>query len=269
MKTKEVLEPKDYLKYTSYKNILQIRRLNLIVDGVLNYAKDKYPSEISILELGCGIGAVSFPLSSFGFKLVGIDIDQDSIKSCNAKNPFPETASYIVSDAQTLSLEKKFDIVVATEILEHCPHPERVVDTLYKHLNADGIGIVTTPNGYCLSEIIFSRLFQKLGIHTLFHKLPRKIYTALTGSPTPYYSMNVFCHHVQFFTYSKFKNLLEKGGCRILSVSNLDLGMVLDWKWLSLLKKVEFKLATYVPHYLAGGWVFAISRSVTAQSEKR
>jgi SAM-dependent methyltransferase len=176
---------------------------------------------------------------------------------CNKSNPFP-SAKYLVGDAETLDLQEKFDVVVCTEVLEHCPHPEMVALTIKRHIAKGGIGIVSVPNGFCFSEMVFSRLFQKIGIHSLFHKLPKNVYTSLTGSPTPYYSANVACHHVQFFTLGKILSLLNNSGFQILHIGNLDLGLFLDWTWLSLLKQIECNIADSVPHFLSGGWVFVI-----------
>lgn len=61
----------DYLKYTSYRSILQVRRLDFIVERVLSYYRGKDPSTVKLLEIGCGIDAVSFVRSSLGFKLAG------------------------------------------------------------------------------------------------------------------------------------------------------------------------------------------------------
>lgn len=245
------------LQYSIYNNLLQLKRLKLIIEQVRCYSQQGHSNELTILEIGCGIGAISIPLSSLGHKVTGVDIDSKSISVCNESNQFPG-AKYIVGDAEILDLQEKFDIVVCTEVMEHCPHPEKVAQTIKRHIAEGGIGIVSVPNGYCFSELVFSRLFQKIGVHSLFHRLPKNMYTALTGSPTPYYSANVACHHVQFFTFNKFSRLMSSSGFQILNVGNLDLGLILDWTWLSPLKQIECNIANFVPHFLSGGWVFVI-----------
>ncbi len=256
---KEVAQQKDYLQYTPYEDFLSRKRLSLIVEQVISFAQQKPASQLKVLDLGCGIGGMTFPLSSLGYQVVGIDIDPESVASCKSRNTFPN-ARYITGDAETLDLEEKFDVVIASEVIEHCSQPQLVIQTLDRHLVEGGIGIVTVPNGYCPYELAFSRFFRKIGIVTLFHKLPKKVYTFLTGSPSPYHSMNVLCDHVQFFSFTKFKSLLNGGGFQVLLVRNLSLGLLLDWKWLSPLKRIECKLADFVPHSIAGGWVFLIKR---------
>lgn len=256
---KEMSQEETYLQYTSHVNLLQIKRIKLIVEEVITYAEQRQANQLKILELGCGIGAISLPLSYLGHRVIGVDIDHESISVCNNKNTFPN-ANFLVGNAETLDLGEKFDVVISSEVLEHSLRPDLILQTIGRHLVDGGIGIVSVPNGYCLSEIVFSRLFQRLGIHTLFHKLPNRIYTFLTGSPTPYCSMNVSCHHVQFFSFSKIKSLLNRCGFQVLLVLNLDLGLLLDWSWLGYLKRIECRVADFVSHQLAGGWVFVIKR---------
>lgn len=60
-----------------------------------------------------------------------------------------------------------------------------------KRLNDDGIGVVAVPNGYCLWEGIISRFIPRGKVVLLLYK-SQQVYKLLTGSDTPFYSMNVF-----------------------------------------------------------------------------
>lgn len=255
----EALQQKDYLQHTNYTNFLQLKRLNIIMAHVMQHAQQKETNQFRVLDLGCGIGGFTFPLSSLGYRVVGVDIDSKSISSCESRNTFPN-ATYLVENAETIDLDEKFDVVIASEVMEHCRNPHLVAQTISRHLTEGGIGLVSVPNGYCPGELVFSRMFQKLGIISLFHRLPQKVYTFLTGSPSPFYSMNVFCHHVQFFSYGTFVNLLTAAGFTVLLIRHLDLGLLLDWTLLTPLKRIECWLADYVPHSAAGGWVFVIEQ---------
>ncbi len=250
---------KNYRKFSAYNNTLQSHRLDLIVEEVLRHAPPGQSGGVKLLELGCGIGAISFPLSSLGYQVMGSDIDEKSIAACNAKNRFPD-ARYVVADAETVDLGEQFDIVVASEIFEHCPHPDLVLKTVDRHLVPGGTAVLTVPNGYCLSEMVFSRLFQNIGIHALFHKLPPGVYKRITGSPTPYYSMNVASHHIHFFTLKRFSRMITAAGFEIIAIRNLDLGLLLDWNWMSPAKRLECRIASVMPHGIAGGWVFVVKR---------
>ena len=258
-KLEKMLEPKGYLQYTPYRDVLAHKRLAAVVERASRFAEETGKGCLRILDLGCGIGGMTFPLSYLGHTVVGVDIDSQSIEDCKSKNTFPN-ATYQVGDVATLDLSRQFDVVICSEVLEHSSQPHLILQTMKKHLDPDGIAIVTIPNGYCFYELVFGRLFQKLRITTLFHRLPPKMYRALTGSPSPYHSLNIFCGHVQFFTLRRFTRLLKGCGFQLLDIGNLGLGLFLDWKWLSPLRRLECKLAEFVPHSIAGVWVFVMKR---------
>ncbi len=251
--------PKDYLQYSLYRDVLAQKRLRLIVEQIQIFSHKTQKSNLKILDLGCGIGGITFPLSYLGHKVTGVDIDPQSIDNCTDRNTFPN-ATFFTADIANLQLNERFDVIVCSEVLEHSSYPEQLLNTINKHLEPHGIGIITIPHGYSFYEIMFSRLFQKVGITVLFHKLPPKMYRALTGSPSPYHSLNIFCGHVQFFTFKRFAKLLTNCEFRIVNIKNQSLGLFLDWNWLSLLRKAECKLADYVPNSIAGGWVVVVSK---------
>lgn len=257
-KSKELSHKEGYLQYTPYTDVTQLKRLRLIIERVSTYAQQKEKSELKILELGCGIGSISLPLASLGHQVVGVDIDPKSISSCNSKNTFPN-ATFIVGDAGTIDLQKKFDIIVSSEVMEHMPQPELILQGLDRHLVEGGIGIVSVPNGYSFFELLISRHIQKGKLVGLLYKSPR-LYRLLSGVPAPFYSANISCFHVQFFPFGKFKRLLNRYGFQISLVQHLSLGIFPDWATLWPLKSIECKLADFVPHSLAGGWLFVIKR---------
>lgn len=56
---------------------------------------------------------------------------------------------YLV-DAQTFTgvPKKKFDLVIATEILEHTENPTKVVENIYSSLKNNGVAVVSAPSIY-------------------------------------------------------------------------------------------------------------------------
>jgi SAM-dependent methyltransferase len=55
----------------------------------------------------------------------------------------------IVGDAEKMSLEDgSYDLVLCTQVLEHCTNPQRVVDECYRVLRPGGTLIVTVPSVY-------------------------------------------------------------------------------------------------------------------------
>jgi ubiquinone biosynthesis O-methyltransferase len=240
------------------KNVVINKRINFIVDQLMKRdAKNGRTS--SVLDLGCGIGINTVAVASLGCKVTAVDIDVESINYCEKHNRQPNV-KYVVGNAETIDLGEKFDVILTSEVIEHVSHPELLLKNVAKHLRPDGIGIISIPNGYCLWELVVSRFLHKTNIVTWLYKSP-KIYKKLTGSETPFMSKNVTSLHENFFTYGKLKRLLEREGFVILRTKHASLGILPEWDFFSSLKKIECKIADYVPHNLAGGWLLVVERS--------
>ncbi|MFM6269493.1 MAG: class I SAM-dependent methyltransferase, partial [Dolichospermum sp.] len=93
----------------------QPERLN----AVLKYTSNNF----NILDLGCGRGAYTETLNRKGFKTTGIDAYE-----------YPEWETkpddwFIQTPASSLPFEdKKFDMTISFEVLEHCSEPTKVLE---------------------------------------------------------------------------------------------------------------------------------------------
>ncbi|GAB4315526.1 MAG: hypothetical protein Kow0019_15700 [Methanobacteriaceae archaeon] len=100
------------------------------------------------LDLGCGIGNITYPLSYLGYKMVGIDISETNIKIAKSKSFKGLNPQFFVGNAENLDLNNIFDFCICSEVLEHLNQPQKVLNTLNHLLKDNGIIIVTIPNGY-------------------------------------------------------------------------------------------------------------------------
>jgi SAM-dependent methyltransferase len=59
----------------------------------------------------------------------------------------PQNKPDIVGDAHNLHMVKDgmFDTVIATEVLEHCQKPQKVLEEIHRILKKDGVAIISTP----------------------------------------------------------------------------------------------------------------------------
>jgi len=102
------------------------------------------PKNISILDIGCASGILLNELVELGFganNLYGIDISNKAIENCKAnglKNCF-------VMDAQHIVLNKKFDIIIASDCLEHIENDEGALKNWHSLLYPDGYLYVFAP----------------------------------------------------------------------------------------------------------------------------
>lgn len=99
---------------------------------------------ISILEIGSGLGYLTYSLNKSGYKTTGLDISSDAVKQ--AKEKYGDY--YESGDLFVLSENRKnfYDCVIMTEIIEHVEDPKSFIKAALSLLKENGKLILTTPN---------------------------------------------------------------------------------------------------------------------------
>jgi 2-polyprenyl-3-methyl-5-hydroxy-6-metoxy-1,4-benzoquinol methylase len=95
-----------------------------------------------ILEIGSGLGYLTYSLKQAGFNITGIDISNEAVSNASKKYG----NYYKVLDVLKNSEDKKYDVIIATELIEHLKDINLFFDSIYKILNKNGKIIITTPN---------------------------------------------------------------------------------------------------------------------------
>ncbi|HLB12293.1 MAG TPA: class I SAM-dependent methyltransferase [Dehalococcoidia bacterium] len=250
--------PRESTGGTPYEGAALRKRSAFILEQVSLYARRKQADQLRVLDLGCGIGGMALALGAQGYRVVGVDVDPETISFCNGRSTSPNV-TFLVGDGEDLALGEEFDVVIASEVLEHIQHPDRLIGTMDRHLARGGIGILSVPNGYCLWELVVSRHLHRSRLVASLYR-SRRAHKLLTGSDTPFYSMNAFCFHSHFFSFGGLRTLLARGAFQVALARHSDLGVMPEWSWLRILKRIECGLADFVPHALAGGWLLVVGR---------
>lgn len=99
--------------------------------------------EAAILEIGCSGGPLLQQLRQCGYtKLTGIDISVDAIKLCQER----KLGNVRVMDAQQPEFPAgSFDVITASDVLEHLPDAPRALRAWHKLLRPGGTLIVFVP----------------------------------------------------------------------------------------------------------------------------
>lgn len=122
-----------------------------------------------VLDIGCGSGTITRNiLRTVGCTSIGIDVSEECIKYASEKSIQEGLASdFLVGSIESLPfIEKTFDIVIASHIIEHVPFPEKIFLELKRILKDGGILLLTTPNYtsfWPLAELIFDHTIAKKG----------------------------------------------------------------------------------------------------------
>jgi 2-polyprenyl-3-methyl-5-hydroxy-6-metoxy-1,4-benzoquinol methylase len=103
----------------------------------------------NILDLGCGIGNYARKLAASGFRVTAVDIDLSSLKHLRGLDK-TNSINALCADVSTRIVKNgvQYDIVVATEILEHIHEPEIVLHNIHTMLKTGGNAYISIPNGY-------------------------------------------------------------------------------------------------------------------------
>lgn len=96
----------------------------------------------TVLDFGCGLGYGTYLIYKNGFKVEGYDISKEAIDECRKRYPHIKFLRTNVP----MKFEKKYDAIIASEVLEHVMDVELFIETLCENLNRPGLTLLTTPN---------------------------------------------------------------------------------------------------------------------------
>uniref|UniRef100_A0A0N4Z9X6 Ubiquinone biosynthesis O-methyltransferase, mitochondrial n=1 Tax=Parastrongyloides trichosuri TaxID=131310 RepID=A0A0N4Z9X6_PARTI len=120
----------------------------------------------NIIEVGCGGGILSFALARLGASVTGVDACKESIVASTASadrilNPeIRKRVNFIHDTIENIS--NTYDIVVASEVIEHVPSVEDFVNNCSRLLNKNGIIFFSTINKTLLSKIVAIELAENI-----------------------------------------------------------------------------------------------------------
>ena len=103
----------------------------------------------SILDAGCGNGQLTHVLmqrlSAFQIRQSAFDISERMVEHSRTLNP--TVRHDVAALPQTSYQDYEFDVIIASEVLEHLAEPQASLRELRRILKVDGSLIVTIPNG--------------------------------------------------------------------------------------------------------------------------
>lgn len=104
------------------------------------------------MNAGCGSGELSFILAQNGYEVTGFDLDRDYIDLANknVKKMKVKNCKFIVSGIENYKNEKKYDVVVSTDVLEHILNDRYAFRKLSSFAKKDGLVVISVPAGQYL-----------------------------------------------------------------------------------------------------------------------
>ena len=131
-------------------------------------SEDKILSGIKILDIGCGGGLLSEPMSRLGAEVYGIDASKKNIEvaKIHAKKS-GLNIKYFCSSPEKFNSDLKFDVILNMEIIEHVENVDFFLKSCSKLMRKNGIMFVAT-----LNKTLKSYLFAIIGAEYILKWLP-------------------------------------------------------------------------------------------------
>ena len=160
-------DPEGQFKPLHKFNPIRIKYIkNNIINNFNIKTKIRPLENIDILDIGCGGGLLSEPMSRLGANVTGIDASEKNINVANfhaKKNKLK--INYICASPEKLILKKKFDIILNMEIVEHVDDVNFFINKSSEFLKKNGLMFIATLNK-TLKSYIFSFHNQKKSSRT-------------------------------------------------------------------------------------------------------
>jgi len=169
-------EQKKLLKLMKWQ-FERVKRLN---DYICRNIKD--PAKLNVLDLGCGIGQLSYLMAEKGMNVTAVDLTvKEAVKIQEVlKNRINYTSkiTFIERNALDLSnIKGKFDIATLADVVEHITEKEKLFFEVEKKLNNNGYIVLHTDN---LTKLNLLLSVKRL-IYLMTFRNPKKYNLAWSG----------------------------------------------------------------------------------------
>lgn len=196
-------------------------RVPFVRDGLINTGAIKRENincpqplkDVAILDIGCGGGILSEPLARLGSTVTGLDANYNVIETarshCKQENLNIKYDVSSIEDHATENVEK-YDVIVASEIIEHVTHKDEFIKACIKCLKPSGSIFITTLSKTTIANILAIQLAEYV-----FNLVPK-------GT-----------HEIdKFIKPHELQRILEDNGCRTELIHGMFYNFMTNtWYW--------------------------------------
>jgi SAM-dependent methyltransferase len=202
-----------------------------------------------VLDIGCGTGEqLTFPLAQAhsDARFLGVDPDERSIEHAQRSFARPNLEFSLAAE---LPDAERFDLVVASEVLEHVESPGEFLRGLVERLNPGGAIVLTVPNGFGpfeLGSLAESLLAQVLPIGRGERAGP----DTLAASP-----------HINFFSWGRLRAALAAAGLAVREHRNRTVACGFGFDYLVRGQRLigwNARFADRLPEWCVSDWMMVL-----------
>lgn len=180
------------------------------LDSLLKKIQANHSAPLRILEIGSGNGEYANYLNGKGFSVVGME---PSLEGCEiAKREFGGVRfiQQSIYDDVPHDLKNSFDLIVAVEVIEHLPYPQKFFEKVKAYIKPSGHLILTTP----------------------FHGYIKNLAISLLNGWDRHFSVGWVGGHIKFYSPKSLTSLLTEAGFK--DTSFVYAGRF-PWLWKSMI----------------------------------
>ena len=237
-----------------------VKRFNFI-DAIIESC-----NSVNVLDIGCGTGThLTHPLAKRYAQtdFVGTDSDASSIEFANETYKLPNLK---FSTDQADYQDRLFQLIIASEVLEHVEDPVAFFVHIKSSLAEGGKVILTVPNGYGPSEAsaLLDTVLRLTGLFQLARALYRLILNKRPLFPTSVDASSetlAISPHINFFSHAALIRLILDNGFKITSFRSRTIfcGLFFD-KIIQGFKLCDWnaEIADKLSPLFASDWMFVL-----------
>ena len=124
------------------------------LDVISDLVKDKEVLDLGVVDARVARGNAEerfdrsgkilfFQLAEINPDIVGLDLDEEGVEALKKRG-----YNAVCGDVHVVDLNKKFDTIIAGEIIEHLDNPGQFLCNMFRHLKPGGRLVVSTPNPF-------------------------------------------------------------------------------------------------------------------------
>lgn len=234
--------------------------MDFFVDRIAAWQGDRAASSIRILDVGCGNGNIALPFAALGYHVTGVDLDAAAIqRATEASSRVSQSVRWLHGSVQLVAGET-FDVIIASEVIEHLAQPVEFLQSLRRLCAPDGLLLASVPNGKSVEERI-----RRLTTYTRIGCSVKRHVKRVIGHEDV--QSSACSPHKQFFSWTALVDALYAGGWKVSS----DAAAAAWFKELfylggrvilrrgsrifHLLDALDAAMASWTPRACADGWM--------------
>lgn len=145
---------------------------------------------LRIADLGCGNGFLAGILAGMGHEVTALDSSEDGIRIAREQYPSVKVHCLSLYDDIEKTIDKGFDAVISSEVIEHLYDPRTFLNNAHKILKDGGTLILTAP----------------------YHGYLKNLALALTGRLDAHFTVGWDGGHIKFFSVKTLRDMVSEQG---------------------------------------------------------